>query len=606
MAVQAYAKLREAIRRRLNDPAPGTFWQEDELDIHIANGIREWCERTKCLRAQSTVWSQATRDTYNMPPDFLELLRMEDEEGSELTISDFRALAEEFGTDFTATTGTPTHVYADLDGQGKFRLYPRPTASIDVAATAWTPGDLPFANMAVNGCICSTRLYLYAIDATYVYRFNFDLQLVRKVAHGAASVTAGSLIVATDNTDGGTYVARDTVFFSVGTKLYKMGPTDTSATLFGTSAETIRKIHAPSRRDAQFLLYSSTAKTYATATATYAEEEVSATFSALQVGANMMDVGATYLASRYFVMAAGSSGLVVAITNGSGTWTLTQVSATTTNGLHVFYPYSDTALITTVAPTVYLNYNGVLATAVVTGGVSPAATITSSTTVPSAGVLSGRLIGLDNTVYVTRYDATANEQTIIRIDSGVVTEEWYQPNLPGTLVVSMDMTRTCCVGGNDYAPIGLVSACLTYNSELTGATQDWAVSKSDVGEVVYADGVTFTQDEGIVVDVEDDSDATLFLMDSDEGAVTQWIEDTAAYTLQYVRGPHEDEQPLAATTGIEAFAVWQCLMNEDDRQNLAKADMHRQLYERELARALRQTDRGYLAGTPVRPRAYYF
>jgi len=122
-------KLRERIRFETQDD--GTYWTDEELDVYIAEAQRDFCERTQCLRTESTISSSRDGLVYNLPEDCIELSRVTDEDDVALNIVHADELEQTLGgnpSDFSES-GDPTHAVLGLDDVDQFRLYPRPTTN---------------------------------------------------------------------------------------------------------------------------------------------------------------------------------------------------------------------------------------------------------------------------------------------------------------------------------------------------------------------------------------------------------------------------------------------------------------------------------------------
>jgi len=129
MTVAAFSGLRDRVAQQVEDPDL-QYYSADEIDGYLAEAQRRYARRTKCLRGETVLARRENTQTYTMPDDYLEFLRMEDDEGGEVLPCSWRDLYERYGSDFRDTTGDPRYVYADLDGAGGFRFYPDPGESL--------------------------------------------------------------------------------------------------------------------------------------------------------------------------------------------------------------------------------------------------------------------------------------------------------------------------------------------------------------------------------------------------------------------------------------------------------------------------------------------
>jgi hypothetical protein len=117
----------------------------------------------------------------------------------------------------------------------------------------------------------------------------------------------------------------------------------------------------------------------------------------------------------------------------------------------------------------------------------------------------------------------------------------------------------------------------------------------ECGEISYLDGVAFSGEQGIVFDVSEADDTTIF--ESEEGAVTQFIDGLDGVTLWYIREPAVDTLEIERPEPLVFFALWQCFIKENDMQNFAKAGVWEARYRREIELANRTRSKGFLNTT---------
>lgn len=106
------------------------FWSRPELIDYINEGQDEYCEKTQTLRAEAPLTTRENSQIYNLPSDCYIVDRIEREDGCVIIKTSSRDLQAAYGSTFRTHTGTPTHYYQDLDGQGQLRFYPTPDADL--------------------------------------------------------------------------------------------------------------------------------------------------------------------------------------------------------------------------------------------------------------------------------------------------------------------------------------------------------------------------------------------------------------------------------------------------------------------------------------------
>lgn len=169
MSKPTFSELIAKVRLQLQD-AEGNYWTDDEITDYLNEGQLEYVRKTKAYRGEAPIVKKENQDTYLLPDDCLEVLRIEDSDGIEIprtTSDDLTVRRGEFRNRTTTGTAVATDVqfaYSDLDGQGGIRFYPRPNpsteeveVSTDLQANAL---DYPY-NLSDFGVVVNTKYDLH-------------------------------------------------------------------------------------------------------------------------------------------------------------------------------------------------------------------------------------------------------------------------------------------------------------------------------------------------------------------------------------------------------------------------------------------------------------
>lgn len=106
------------------------IWSKSDLINFIDEGQQEYCEKTKTLRAESSLTTRENSQIYNLPEDCFIVDRIEREDGCTIEKTSSRDLERMFGRRFREASGTPQFYYQDLDGQKQLRFYPNPSEDL--------------------------------------------------------------------------------------------------------------------------------------------------------------------------------------------------------------------------------------------------------------------------------------------------------------------------------------------------------------------------------------------------------------------------------------------------------------------------------------------
>ena len=171
----------------LQDEA-GSYWPQEDLERYFDEGQLEFCIDARPLRGEAPILSRENLVVHNLPEDLLDIIRLERDDGVKLCPTSSGELEDVKGGAWRDNTGDPTHFYMDLDGEGQFRLYPRPTTDFHSNSVAFSKGEMKPAMFDIElGSVKSIHSMgdrLFVVDETYFYEFNDCLCLLRKIAHG--------------------------------------------------------------------------------------------------------------------------------------------------------------------------------------------------------------------------------------------------------------------------------------------------------------------------------------------------------------------------------------------------------------------------------------
>ncbi len=564
MAVNAFTTIRSAIAKDLQD-STYTYWTEDEIDAWINEAQRDYAFHAKCLKAQTVISAKENIETYNFPNDYLEFIRMEDESGNDIVPTSWKSLLEEYGNNYRATTGTPENIYADLDGEGQFRFYPRPTTAIDSTPTAMTPYALQEMNWTGGYIYGMYSAYgiIYVVDATYIYVYEGEvsaLTLQKRIAHGQ-TITGNVVRMVIASPLDRTVITTPTLFWTIGTKMYTTVLNTGVTTLFGTASATIQAMGGfgnGGRSD--YLSYAITGGIASTPSDSFSETiEVVTTVYQMTYYQGTGD-GTVYAAcdTKLYSIAPGGTPAEITI---SGVTSFKGVCANEVDGL--LYVRNSSGGIT--------SYNCV--TGVVTA-------LTTENIIAAASELV-----FDGT-YIWGYKTALSITQVSHSDGSY--RSFVETSASSSGVSTLDYAAC----GNDgiFYWAGSIISILS--------------SDNEVGDVVYYGGTISAIESGIFADYEDTDNVIVF--ESDEGAVTTVYESSTAYPLWYARYPREDELEITNTKALKYYVMWKAYLRDGDTQNMPKAKLNFQLYQDQLGDAFQTRSKGYLSGNQTRPKVNFY
>lgn len=122
------ANLVTRIGQLINDPSDQRFTASQKQD-EIQKAQEMFVLDTKCLKDVSTITIVSGTNSYALPTDILDVMRVAHKNLKLERLSEYE-LDVIFNADWTVTTGTPTKYYIDLDPNNqKIILYPIPQSA---------------------------------------------------------------------------------------------------------------------------------------------------------------------------------------------------------------------------------------------------------------------------------------------------------------------------------------------------------------------------------------------------------------------------------------------------------------------------------------------
>jgi len=570
MAVSEFATLRAQIARQLQDP-DHDYWTADELDDYINEGQKQFAEQTRCLRGETVISTKENIETYNFPADYLQLLRMEDDNGASLVLSDWRNLQERYGTKYRDATGDPTTIYSDLDGHGQFRFYPRPSSSIEQSAATVSPEFVWWKNLDDPTTILSV---IHA--SNLIYFCSYNLVASWNIDSGVYTVisTAATADVFDYHVDG------NTVYFVNGTSsIYKL-------------LDEVLSVEAVSAGH---------------------------TFTTIAGGNGYLWLGDAVFPRLVRYLISDSSETVITLDGGAEYITTMSYSSESgllavTSGIVVYTGDKDDTDLSSLytAPAaihdLYVNVDGDIFH--VSVGASFGVYKNNVLLINDYSGTRRKFYFENDNLYLTSWSLTASLGPVILLDltNGTSSEPFssslYDSSFSGQFGYVYHEGR-----------IFTVALFLTAFASGRGGmfqNSDYQLIEwtSDLGELVYADddgdgtAETFTQDNGGITDVGDSVNIAVLI--GDNGVIRNIYPDADAFRIFYIRRPAADRLEIENIEALKWYALWMAYMRDGDNQNLAKADSFFRLYEREQNKDAERVARAFLRGTPARPVPYYF
>lgn len=561
----AFDDLVAKVRRVVRDDH-GNYWTDDEIKDYLNEGQREFVRQTFCLRAQSPITAKENEEVYLLPDGCREVLRMENTEGTKLEKTTSHDLQAQHGDGWRDTTGTPEAFYSDLDGDGKFRFYPRPVPSVESSLTAFDATRTQQIYEAESLWAAPYEDKLAVMTPTELLLLDSDYNVISKKAHGlTVTMPATYLPMVTI----GTIAGIPYWFYSDGTRLCKCAVHDGTPTSLGVfSGAAVEGVFGVNGYDGDTLYFLADAHFYSVPTvAAYAETDLGA------VGGTAVSIAMFSIPvyGQLLLAACGASGLKAYSTYGGAVSTLDAASCTSVaiareanQGSYTVY-YARGALI--------YKGNGYRACRYPAGWPSrfqEVATTLAVSTGSGYGIAVGRdyIYFISPTSSLVKYDLSA-ETLELTFDPVA-----YNATFPQLMEI---------FNGR------LVH--LAYN-QITTDTFTLNVEDADLGSVFNMSDTEPDQEYGEVIEYNDDSEASISFS-SEEGVVVGVLETEDQATVFYVRDPKDDTVEVTKWPAVIDFALYRCYEKDEDRQNLAKSQFYFSRYMLEVAKERRKAAQGY-------------
>jgi hypothetical protein len=549
-----FSDLAPTVLRDLKDEN-SAFWSVAEIEEYLNEGQSRYCEETDYLRRVTPITNKENREVYTFPDDMIKLLRAENHLGKKLRQTDSKLLQDENG-DFRTTTGAPSYLYSDLDGKHQFRLYPRPAPSIEDGGNPATQYLMQQLGITFSE-ITSLDGILYVATPLEVRLYDESFNIVKTFPHGLTVLGGETLrvIVAAPSSSGG--LSHGTIVLGHEDKLYTIAPATGVVTLFGTLA-------------ADFGTKLTLGFTNATAKNFYYDDgvgnlkaiDMTSAFSevTIKTSITVLDHAYTGTTSNTFVICESGGIHEISGPDGGLPRTITLTNATATQGVAV------------VGTTIYVNNSGTLGKYTLSTGVVAATAIT--TLGASSKLVSDGL---------NLWAIPAAGAGVVKIVNDVIVQTYSASGI-GSVFNNNGVEAI-----NDFL-ITAVTAGLIY-------------SDNELGAMIYADGDTFDQDEGIVIDSLDPDDTVT--IEGEQGAIVSGFETAEQGKLFYSREPVSDLLEISDHQALIEFAKHRALEKSGDRQALQKSAYYFGKYNDRVRKGKGFSSRGS-NNNPRGATAYYF
>ena len=554
--IDQFDELRERIKRDLKDEN-NAFWSDEEIGDYINEAQYVYCEDTSYLRQQFPIISKENREVYNFPDDMIKLLRAENSEGDNLEFVDSKFLQKTYGDGFREVTGTAQYLYSDLDGEDQFRLYPRPSTSIEDGGNSTTMHvyqdiDISSVDRTIGLSITKWQDYIIVLKSNVIEFRNTNFQVVRSFIHGQ-TLSGNTQIVVAENENSSSTPDNGTVFFTSGenpSKIYKMTPAG-AVSLFGTA--TVQITNLLPIMGGNYIIYSSSSQVYRTTSTSFSE-------TSLSIGSITDYTSYKQGSSIEWYVAAGSNGIYrIKDSDGSAT----QMATESVNGIAILD--NTTMYVNNASQLKTVDFTDTWDLSSITS--LPLTTLTLSS---GSAIIEGK-----GAIWVF-----INSNTVKIVDN-LVDNTWsrlykgYGGQPANTKNYSIE------VSGNLLE---------VFYRDANFIRDQIATTNNEVGAVISVGTDDFDQDEGIVRDSIDADDTIIF--EGENGAIVSNYEETDKGVLFFSREPKEDIIEVSDTKAIINYAKFLCLQKTGDREGLPKAEYFRENYQRQRDKQMNRASRG--------------
>jgi len=566
MAIELFDKLRERIRFETQDD--GTYWSDEELDAYINEAQRDFCERTRCLRAEAPITASENLSTFTFPEDLLRLLRATNSDGTPLAIKRYDEVEDIAGGNITDAdnTGTPQYLYVGLDGPEQFRLYPIPESSPVASGTTFSPTWVEITD-ETDSC-----LGLHYVDG-YVFGVYDDRQIIYNVQEDTLTEAGTSAATVA-------YPYGDALYFGVdsSSNIYKLNEDGISL-----AADTEYAIGGGSATGLIF------GKDYAYIT-TFGGAEWLVDLNSAGYFTGLGEPTALYCSS---LLGNGNGGATLI----AGSFESEKVYLYNSGAIYYgeYGNASETfASALSVAPgaaptEAVCDNDGNLYWIGPTGASEGVLFKNASTLATRSNAFTALYLDGNEVLYVAMEDtATLPTGTLYEIGktSGDATETGTMPGLGNVEKIAVA----------NYSSIAVASDADANGLFLLGDEDQGAISFVQSSE----ETVSANQERGVVVDINSTTED--IIVSREEGVVVGVYDvDDVAY-LWYARYPREDllEVQKDAWNALVYYALGKSYAKESDAKHLAKASAYMQSYSSEVNRLYSRQLRA------LRPRAQFF
>lgn len=559
------------VRRVLRD-IRGKYWSDEEITEYLVDGQEDFVRYTHCLRGEFPITSKENQTVYNLPDDCMEVIRLQNSEGTVLTPATSEELDRTKGPGWETATGTPSAFFSDLDGAGQFRFYPRPVPSDEIGAIQNTRYSLshfslpPYTGTLSDMKKANGKVYILIRGSSTSKFFIYDASTmilintldVSGVLY-AFTVTNNDVSIFDENVNRGIYATDRN-------KIYFIDENTGDSSTYGTLASTLMFPMMSScnfYKSDSFIVYS-----YAWHDAYLVKT------TSFGTPVNLISTGQYYdiVAGQNFWMGNSVDGFVKVDHLGSTTVISTGLSYAGSMSMYDIFGTSEKVLVVNHSTTEIEIYDDTAGTFTKTG-------------IPIYSSTAGFFYDIDSSSLFVRNSSTE----IYKYESLTKTDEIFFSNT--TNVNHPYITVVCDV--NLFFLSGGDVIYLKYAS----------IADKDLGVITSLNGSDLNLD-GALVDYSD-TDKRLVNFDSEYGEVVAVYQSQDVATAWYVRKPSSEVVDIDDVQALIYYALYRAYEKDENRQNLSKAAYFNALYMRRVSRAKARAIRGFNK-TRVSTRGYYY